>query len=635
MSLSDIKNKLYSQETDKNLSKHNVNEFDIRMGGMKVAPPKEQPSDAWEEKKAGLDVNQKKAIKLGAIILGGIALFIFAVFGIYKYTQSAFSEGRVTVKIEGATDSPSGQSLAYEISYSNDNRATLKNAILRVSYPESFKPGENGNFKSESQTSGVFSVGDIAGNSGGKVILTGNAYSPRGTLMYIKGELVYTPSNFSSQFVARNQLGVNINSSPVNLEVMAPQELANGDALDYEISYINNGQEDFENIKIRAEYPDGFSFSRANPVVSEGNNVWYIGHLAAGQSGKIVVSGKLEGNRDEVKNITAYIGVTDQGQFVGYNEEKTSTKLVFPPITISQLVNGVTSLNAKAGDTLRFTINYKNDGSVGLHDVIITDKLDSPVLDYTKLELMQKGGFDQNNKTIIWKGVDSPTLKFLGPGESGEVDFSVKVKEIIPVNNANDKNFVISNSVKMDSPDIPTPIQANKIIAGNNLDIKLDSKIFAEVKGFYYDPVIPNSGPVPPQVGQATTYTIHWKAYNVSNDVSNAQMTASLPTGVTMTEKVSPDDGKLTYNARNNTIVWDIGNFSAGSGIINSPKEMIFQVQITPALNQFDDKVDLIGPTTFSATDLFTGSNLSATADKKDTGLTEDPQLVGKEKVVK
>ncbi|MFA6382798.1 MAG: hypothetical protein WCX17_00030 [Parcubacteria group bacterium] len=632
MSLSEIKNKLYSKEKDEDLSRHSQNEFDIQ-----AAIKKEQPvvsgGDVWEERSSGLSSEQKKAFKIGAWAVVGIIILTLAVFGIYRYMQSAFTEERVITKIDGPASVSSGELLTYEISYTNNNRVALSGAIVRITYPESFKPGENTNFKIEGQTSGVFTIGDISGNSGGKVILNGNVYSPKGTLMYIKTDLIYTPSNFNSQFDSKNQMGVNVNTSPIDLEILAPQKISSGDSVDYQINYTNTGKEDFDNIKVRVEYPDTFIFSRANPAASEENNIWYIGHLAAGQSGKIVASGRLNGGRDEVKNVKAFIGTSYQTQFVGYSEEQTSTAMVVPPIEITQSVNGLNEYVTKSGDNLMFHITYKNNGDIDLRNVVLNEKIDSPILDYASLTL-KKGAFDQNSHMITWKGVDDPSLKNLAAGQSGKVEFSIKVKNVIPITTANDKNYVISATAKIDSPDIQTPINSNKIVSGNNIDIKLNSKLVFDMKGYYNDSAISNSGPIPPKVGVATTYTIHWKAINVSNDISDAKVSATLPTGVTMTGKISPDDGKLTYNSRDNSVLWDIGNIPAGTGILNAPLEIAFQVQVTPALNQLDNEVILVNPVTFSAKDLFTGNNLSVSTEKKSTLLIEDAGIGTGYKVV-
>lgn len=623
MSLFDIKKKLYQKEPDQDLSRHGSSSFDIRTGGVNPSD-KFKAQEKWGEDDPLIGKEQNKSIKWGALSLVGILALALLVVGVLKFAQSSFNESRVTVAIDGPKEGGSGKLLSYVVTYKNDNRVTLKNTVLRMSFPESFKPEMGDDFKKEGNTGGTVEIGEVKGGGIGQFVLKGRAYNPKGTLIYIKANLAYAPSNFNSQFNVENQIGINVTSTPIELEVLAPQDIANGDAVDYLISYKNIGQEDFENIRIRMDYPDGFTFGRANPSVSEGNNTWYIGHLSAGQGGKIVVSGKLEGARDDVKNVQAYIGIINQGEFFTYNEEKAETRIAASPLVISQLVNGLDNLNVKAGDTLRFVISYKNESNIGFRDAIITEKLDSPVLDYASLRLDQ-GAFDLNKKIITWKAGDFSNLKFLNPGQGGAVRFSIKVKDVVPVAGENDKNFVISSLAKIDSPDIPTPIKSNKIIAGNEMDMRLNSKLILDVKGFYNDTVIGNSGPLPPQVGKETTYTIHWIAANVSNDVANAKIETVLPTGVTMTGKISPEDSHLTYNERNNTVTWEMGNISAGTGIISAPKEVDFQIKFIPSPDQGGaSSADILGPSVFTGKDLFTDDDLTTIFEKKTTILRED-----------
>ncbi len=623
MSLYEIKDKLYKKDFDPGESRHGQSEFDARQENPALSEKISPPGDAWAPKKEGLSEDQKKAVKWGVIALGAISVFTVSVFAVINYIQGSFREERVAVSIEGPQQADSGKFLIYEINFKNDNRDSLEDAVLRVNYPEGFRPEQSPNFEPEGETTGSFRLGKIPGGGAGKLVLNGRAYSPRGESIVIKANLNYMPSSLSSTFSARNQIVLDITSSPVDLEIMAPQNMASGDALDYLITYKNNGQKDMENLIIRMDYPGGFVFSTASPKVSESDNVWHIGRLSAGQEGKIVVSGKMEGARDEIKNARVFIGVAGQNQFSAYSESKTETKIAASPLSISQLVNNKDSLVANAGETLRFQIEYKNESDVGYRDVIVTEKLQSPVLDYTTLQ-MKGGTFDQNNSMITWKASDYPQLKFLGPGQGGMIDFSIRIKAVIPVENANDRNFVISSVAKIDSADIPTPIQMNKIVAGNKIDIKVNSKLILDAKGFYNDSLIPNSGPIPPVSGQETTYTIRWKTANVSNEVTGARVEAVLPTGVTYAGKLSPEGAHLTYNERNNSIIWDLGTLAAGSGIINTSPEVAFQVKFVPSPNQIGSTPDLIGSAVFSAKDAFTGENLSFVAEKKTTALRED-----------
>ncbi len=626
MSLSDIKNKLYQKKADESLGKHDPSSFDIRTGG--VSPlDKFKMQEEWEAAEPLIGKEQNKSIKWGALAIAALLGVVLLIVGVLKFSQASFGENRVVISISGPVEGESGYLAEYAISYKNENRIALKNAVLRIGFPESFKAETEADFKKDGNIGGVVEIGEIKAGASGQYILKGRAYDPKGTLIYIKADLAYTPSNFNSQFSAKSQLGIRVTSTPIEFEVLAPQYIASGDAVDYLISYKNTGQKDFDDLRVKMDYPESFTFGKSNPAVSEGNNIWYIGRLGAGESGKIVVSGKLEGTRDEVKNATAYIGILKQGEFISYNEERAVTNIAASPLVIAHVVNGLSSLSVKSGDTLRFEIAYKNESNIGYRDAIVTEKIDSPVLDYSTLRLDQ-GAFNSDSKTITWKAADLSNLRFLGPGQSGIIRFSIKVKDVIPVSSSTDKNFIISALAKIDSPDIPTPIKTNKIIAGNEIDMKLISKLVINTGGFYYDPIIPNSGPIPAQVGKETTYTAHWMVGNVSNDVTGARVETVLPTGVSMTGKIYPEDARLTYNERNNTIIWEIGNLGAGTGIISSPKEVAFQIKFVPSPEQGGaSSGDILGVSTFSARDTFTGKDLSAASEKKSTILMEDTKM--------
>lgn len=633
MSLSEIKDRLYKKDGKGNLAENKQENAALNVGLSNPPAGASARKDAWGSVPEESAAEQKKFIKIGAIIVGVIAFLAFSGVAAYKLKQSSFSEDRVAVAIDGPGEAKSGRLLNYEITFRNDNRVDLKDAVLKFIYPESFKPEEMAGFKAESSTGGSLNIGTVKAHDLGKMTFSGRVYSPTGTLMYLKAELVYAPSNFNSQFSSKAQLPVNIISSPITLEIMAPQNVSSGDSVDYLVSYKNESRDDFDNVRIRVEYPEGFTFSGAVPKVSEGNNTWYIGNVAAGKTDKIVISGKLEGNRDEMKTVKAYIGSINQGQFFSYSEESAVSKIVTSPLSIAQTVNGLNNLTVNAGDTLYFEIGYKNNGDRGYRDVIVTEKIDSPVLDYTTLN-MEGGAYDANNKTITWKASDYANLRNLEPGQIGVIKFNIKVKNIIPVAGLNDKNFVISSIAKIDSPDIPTPIQMNKVIAGNKMDIKLNSKIVLDVKGYYNDATIQNSGPIPPKVGNDTTYTLHWRLINVSNDLAEAKVEAFLPTGAFFTGKKFPEDANLTYNERTNTLAWDIGNMAAGEGILNKPREVSFQVKITPAPNQAGFDAKLLNQSTFSVKDLFTGEKLTVSAPEKSTQLTEDSGIGTGYKVV-
>ena len=626
MSLREIEDKLYKKDADPNLAQHEKSEFDARNEDASPKDLKFDANDAWEEKKYFLDEKGKKAVKMGFIWLGVILGIIGLVVAVYQIRKSAFNESKVAISIEGPDEIRSGELVEYEITYTNDNWGTLKNAVLYINHPESFKPEDSSAYKKESPTVSIVDLGQIKGHVSSKIVFSGKAYSPKGTLIYIKTDLAYNPPNFNSDFSIKEQKGVNVISTPIKLELRAPMAVANGNALDYQISYKNEGAQDFENLRLKVDFPEGFGFSKSEPNASEGNNIWHIGRLGAGESGSVTISGNLKGDRDSYKNFEIHLGSINQGQFVSYNDEKISTRIMSSPLVIWQTINDSMNININSGEVLVFKMHYKNEGDLRLRNVIIREKLDSEVVDFSTLK-MNGGAFTESTRTIEWKASDHPDLALLLPGQEGEIEFSIIAKEIIPVKSTKDKNFMVSGLATIDSPDIPTPIDMNKIIASNRIDLKLNSKIIMGVAGYYKSDLIPNSGPIPPVVGQETTYTINLKIGNVSNDVKDSRVRIILPTGVLMTGKKYPENADLAYNERTNELIWNIGNMKVGEGIISPFREASFQVKIKPSPDQVSESVGIVKSVTFFGKDLFTGQELVVEGGGKNIGLTEDTSI--------
>jgi hypothetical protein len=625
MTLEEIKSKLYKRETDDGLLRHQASEFDAR--SELTDPSNEQFTETndWEEKR-GLEGYQKRAIAIGIFVVVLIFLFSAGIFSYYKYNQGAFSEKNVTLTIEGPTEIESGKELNFSIKYANNNRVSLGEAEIKVYFPENFQAGESPGLILENSGIGRFKLGEIKGQAEGEVSFHGKAFNPKGSLIYLKSDFSYKPANFNSQFVLKDQLNINVAYSPLALQVLAPENLANGDTINYAVSYKNESADSFQNVEIKIELPQGFTLSGATPTFPENDNIWKIGNLSPGQSGKIIIYGKLEGSKDDVRVIRAEIGSLEKDQFVIYNRENLSTRIDASPISISQTVNGEKEFKANPGENLSFAITYKNEGNIDLGNVMVTEKIDSPLFDYSTMQLSD-GSYNASSKTITWKASDHKELMNLEPGAGGKIIFNIRIINNIPPATPDRKNLVLSGIAKIDSPDVPTPVESNKIIASNTVNVSIKTKISLQAEGYYNDPVIKNFGPIPPVSGQETSYTIHWKLFNVYNDLKDARIEAVIPTGAVMTGSKIPADADLTYNERNNNLIWNVGNVTAGTGFTSPPKELIFQIKIKPGPDQIKKAVNLVGPVTFSGKDSFTGVDLSVKAVGKTTELKEDISL--------
>ena len=125
-------------------------------------------------------------------------------------------------------------------------------------------------------------------------------------------------------------------------------------------------------------------------------------------------------------------------------------------------------------------------------------------------------------------------------------------------------------------------------------------------------------------MGEETTFSIHLKAENISNDVTDGKIIVTLAPNVSWKENFLPKDADVEYNNRTGVAVWNIGSLPAGVGTITDPKEIVFQVGLNPSVNMVGQYPKLLISTVFSAKDVFTGQNLETKLGEKDTNLLED-----------
>jgi hypothetical protein len=608
MGLKDLNEELHKRE---GIEREDArpHQFDPGVDGAKDIPSQEAyKPQGWGEP-VSFWGRHKKTMVSGLVICGILIAIAGAYFTIVKIQRAAFSSDNVKVAVDGPINVSGTESSLFVITYTNNNRSDLTDADLTLSYPDNFQPEITENMSINGSSSQIH-ISNISGNSQGKVELRGKFYGSKGTLAYVKGLLKYKPQSVGSYFQAESQLGITIQSPSIKLAIDAPLEVSPGGVVEYRVDYTNLSDVTFDHLRLKVEYPDGFHPQDANPKASEGDNVWYVGNLLAGQTGSIDVTGTMDGAKNEAKIFKAHMGMLQgNGELLSYSDSDRLTKVVSSPLSVQQTVNGLNKLNVNPGDGLDYVIHYKNEGQVGLRNVIITLEVDGAALDFTKLKL-NGGALDDKRHIITWKAADVHDLANLAPGQEGNVSVFIPVLFNVPVKIDSDKNFIVTSIAKIDSPDVPTPTGSNKIIGSNTLLVKVNSGLDIGVSTEYEDQTIPNTGPTPPQIGQETTYTLHWKASNASNDVDKAVVMAYLPTGIRWTGKFFPLSEDLTYDARTNQIVWNIGNLPSGTGSLKSAREVMFQIGLTPQVNQSGELTPVLGATTFTAHDLFTDENL-------------------------
>lgn len=614
MGLNDLNEELHGRELHLDRTRH-ATPYEPGEALSPTTAEQFQSQPTWEAQRlteGEILARRAKRKRFLMITLGSVAFLVLFAGVTLKVRSLLYSEASIDLSMNGPRQVASAETSEFTLVYRNQNWSAIENATVIVSYPDTFQPTADSKIRVNVSQLEI-PIGTVNARTDGKVTFSGKFYGSQGDTVYLKARLRYSPSSINSQFEKELQYGVSVKSSVLSIDLLAPQQMANDDIVEYVIDYANRSDKSLANIRVKVEYPERFTFVSAEPSPSEGDSVWYVGTMDPARQGKIIVRGRVSGARDEVKKAKAMIGYFGGGgEFVAYGQSEQLTRIAISPLTITQTINGKSSVTVNAGDVLNYTLEYRNNGTIGFRDVIITMKLDSPILDYRRLT-QEGGSYDVTNRTLLWKASDIPGLAKLAPGEGGTIAFSIPVLNPIPAS-VSGKHFSIETVAKIDSPDIPTPIGANKIIGSNTLITKVNAAVLLKMLLAENDSVFTNQGPLPPVATRETVYTIRIQLNNEYNDVANAKVVIALPSGSHYLKKFAPDTEAVAWNERANELVWDLATYRAER---NVTRELRFQVAVTPGLGLIDTDLRLMQSIVFTGKDQFTGQDVRVEQDGK------------------
>ncbi|KKQ33879.1 MAG: hypothetical protein US50_C0069G0003 [Candidatus Nomurabacteria bacterium GW2011_GWB1_37_5] len=126
-----------------------------------------------------------------------------------------------------------------------------------------------------------------------------------------------------------------------------------------------------------------------------------------------------------------------------------------------------------------------------------------------------------------------------------------------------------------------------------------------------------------------------WGLSNTTNDVARAEVRAKLPPfSVKWLGKISPTSENVSYNDASKEVVWRVGNIPRGTGLNGNPREVSFQIELTPSIAQIGSVPPLLEESVLTGEDTFANVTLKSTRSKIDTRISSDPAYKGADEIV-
>ncbi|OGE76991.1 MAG: hypothetical protein A3C85_04760 [Candidatus Doudnabacteria bacterium RIFCSPHIGHO2_02_FULL_48_21] len=147
----------------------------------------------------------------------------------------------------------------------------------------------------------------------------------------------------------------------IRLEIKAPAESVSGSEISYEVSFENLSNAKLTQLSLEMFYPQGFSFVDSTPDFDAGSGAegrrYTFSDLREGGKEKLIIVGKLEGNIQEIKSVTAklhYVPENFDSFFLATAD--ASTVVLAPDITMR--INAPAHLIS--GERIKYDIEVTN-----------------------------------------------------------------------------------------------------------------------------------------------------------------------------------------------------------------------------------------------------------------------------------
>ncbi|MCA9363476.1 hypothetical protein KC851_04100 [Candidatus Kaiserbacteria bacterium] len=560
----------------------------------------------------------KSKRKYRAVIFLG-SLFLFAVVAIISslylyYGGNQISSDNIQVSVSGPNYIGGGELLAMQVTVSNQNSVPIESATLIVKYP----PGtRSADADAKTLYEERIPIGQIAVGEVKKVPINVTVFGEENDNKQIETIVEYRVDGSNGMFYKdATPLALRISSSPLVLRVENIEKVSSGQLVDVTLTAVSNAPSALRDILISASYPNGFKLESSNPEPVFGDNVWQIDEILPEEKAVITLKGIVSGLTDETFRINFAAGPSDPDNryIVAANlaEGRADFEIERPFIDVGVTIDDsvVSPVILTEGETTNVKVDIENTLDETVYDMTVEVVPGGNALSESSIT-SNSGFYDSNTGTVRWEVSNNPSFGTVLPGDTRSLSFLVKQSEVKTTSSFDLVVNVYARRVNETNAQ-ETLIGTTRAEAKYTSTISIGSQVGRGLSGFSA------VGPIPPRVGETTSYSLTLVAEAGANEVTNAVVEASLPVHVNWLDKYQ-GEGTLSYNPVSKLLVWQVGDIEIGKR-----KSINIQVDITPSVSQLSDLPILLNTQRIRAKDRFTGALLQDSAPAVTTELSTE-----------
>lgn len=536
----------------------------------------------------------RKGLLLGiAITLTCLAFAIVGGYRVFRDVVPQSSSGDVVVEMTVSEQVASGDVVNIDIRFTNTKEVPLASADLELIYPDGFIPSSS-EPESTDDRMRLFSFSDVSSGTLTEISIIGQLVGSTLEEKEFTAVVTYRPTNFNTDFQSRAVAHTTISSSTVTIQAQVPDQVSSEQAVELIFTYTNTASIPVERLRAQVTLPEGFVVDAYDPQPSRESATWFIDALQPEEQRTITVRGKFIGNSGENQEVSMDIGIEEiDGSIHPQTQYAELVIIVNPEFTLELQAPDVIS----ADEDITVKTVLKNAADAEMKDVVLSWEIVG---------------------AISGESVHTDTIKKIQAQESKERGLVIDVNA---GKQADESVRVIAKITRalLNGKEIAVSTTTEKVIRVRSLP-----EFAYEAR--YYDDALKKigSGPVPPQVGETTTYAIDFEARTAFNALTTVTCIARLPQDVTFVSGDAAAYDELTQEV----------SIAFSTLAVEAVKQVRFFVSITPTAADVDHLKVLSDAMKCSAQNAFTQERIEEELPRLTTELSSDDSASGKGVVV-
>jgi len=596
--------------------------IDLHTRSPLATPDKRELQHAWKEEPFQSAHKGKRRVRFAGIFFVIAFLFFLASLGIAGYVfyvgGNSVSVDKVVVDIQGPTTIAGGDIVPLSLSITNKNASAIENATIEIDFPNGTRNATNvlQTYPRYIENLGALASGASVTRSV-KAVLFGGA----GQAITLPVSISYGTTGSNATFVKKSSYTLTISTTPVSVSVDTLAETVSGQPLTLTLTVRSNATIPLDNVVLTGAFPFGFTVTSSSLPLN--NSSFLLGTLSPGAHSTITLTGTLTGQDSEQRVFHFTVGTAktaqDQTLAIMYMTQDATVTITAPFINTALAINGDVSPTViiTPSSHQNVSLSYANTLSTSITNATVAVTISGAAVDYNSVQTTN-GFYRSADHTVVFSQDTDPALAMLVPGASGVGSFTFLTLPLNAFTSAPAITFTISVSgTRVGQANVPEQINASATKTA-----KVGTSVILSASSLHTSGPLSTSGPIPPRVGQTTTYTIVWDTFDEGSAIAGATVSATLPSYISYTG-LTTGTGSFSYDAGSHTVTWNIGDIAQGASAQGA-----FQVSLTPSTSQKNSAPHLTSTASFSGYDRFAGVQVSATADPVTTETKGDPGYV-------